>query len=89
LPTRFSLLGDISYTVYLSHVFVISVIGRLWFYFGPDANSVADNFVVVALMFIAVLGYGWLGYRMIELPVLKFSHQLRHRWFDHQRPVRH
>ena len=79
---RLSFLGDISYSVYLSHVLVMSVLGRLW---SLAAGSLATNqfAVVVAwiLVFAAVLVWGWLSYRLIEKPVMRLSTQWRRRVF--------
>lgn len=34
------------------------------------------------IMSTAVLVYGWLGYRLVEHPLLRISHNLRSRWFE-------
>lgn len=80
VPRFLQFIGDISYTVYLSHVLVLSAIGRLWVLTGPRVETQMDNLVVLMLMLIAVIGYGWVGYRLIELPAVDMSHRLRARW---------
>lgn len=75
-------IGDISYTVYLSHVLVLSAIGRLWLMLPSSPNSLLDNIAACFLMLSAVLAYGWVGYRLVELPLLQYSHRLRARWFE-------
>lgn len=82
IPRFLLLMGDASYTVYLSHVLVLSVIGRLWALAGPAPDSLFDNLLACLLMFAAVAVYGRLGYRFLEEPILRFSHALRKRWFD-------
>ena len=82
VPKSMQLLGDISYSVYLSHILVLSAIGRLWKMAEPAPSSLVDNVSVCLLMLAFVVGYGWLGYRFIELPVLQISHRLRRHWFD-------
>jgi len=82
VPRIMSFLGDISYTVYLSHILVLNVVGRLWQASGPFPGSVGDNLLACVLMLAAVIGYGWLGYRCIERPISHISHRLRTRWFD-------
>jgi peptidoglycan/LPS O-acetylase OafA/YrhL len=81
----FSAVGDSSYTIYLSHVMILSAMGRLWSLWFP----VATNSVVTALVFFAILVsvvvYGLAGYRFVELPTLRVSHQLRTLWFDNRR----
>lgn len=85
VPSSIRFLGDISYTVYLSHVLVLSAIGRLWMMAASVPNQLYDNVVAFAIMMAAVIGYGWVGYRMVEQPVLAVSHRLRARWFDTDR----
>lgn len=82
IPRSMQFTGDISYTVYLSHVFVLSVIGRLWMMMGPTPDRLYDNLLAFVMMVAAVIGYGWVGYRLVEQPVLAVSHRLRARWFD-------
>lgn len=82
VPRMMQLLGDISYTVYLSHILVLNAVGRLWQASGPFPGSVVDNFLTCVIMLAAVIGYGWLGYRCIERPIGQISHRLRARWFD-------
>jgi len=81
-PRFLQFIGDISYTVYLSHVLVLSAIGKLWGMTNPAQNSLFDNMLACLIMLAAVVSYGWLGYRLIELPILRVSHRLRTRWFE-------
>lgn len=82
-PPRFlQFLGDVSYTVYLSHLLVLSAIGRLWLIASPAPHSLWDNLFACLAMLAAVVAYGWLGYRLLEQPLLQLSHRLRTRWFD-------
>jgi len=78
IPTFMRLNGDMSYTVYLSHVLVLSVIGKIWLAIGP-APGLWDNAVVCTIMFTAVVVYGWIAYRLIEKPMVDLSHRLRAR----------
>ena len=78
IPAFLRLGGDMSYTVYLSHVLVLSAIGRIWLAIGP-ASGLADNVVACTAMFTAVIAYGWIGYRLIEKPMVDLSHRLRTR----------
>ena len=43
-----------SYTVYLSHVLVLSAIGRLWLMATPAPDSLLDNLLVCLTMLAAV-----------------------------------
>jgi exopolysaccharide production protein ExoZ len=85
LPKFLHFIGDISYTVYLSHILVLSAIGRLWLAATPAPNSLSDNMLACVTMLAAVLGYGWIGYHLVEQPILKVSHRLRTRWFEKDR----
>ena len=82
-PKFLQFLGDISYTVYLSHILVLSAIGRLWRMATPSPNGLLDNALACLAMLTAVVSYGWVGYRLIEYPLLQISHRLRTRWFEH------
>ena len=78
MPAFLRQIGDISYTVYLSHVLVLSAIGRLWLAIG-SVNGLGDNLLACIAMITAVLLYGWIGYRLIEKPTLDLSRRLRTR----------
>ena len=78
IPAFLRLNGDMSYTVYLSHVLVLSVIGKIWLAIGP-VSGLVDNVVACAVMFTAVIVYGWIAYRLIEKPTVDLSHRLRAR----------
>lgn len=82
VPKYLQFFGDISYTVYLSHVLVLSVIGRLWLMLSPVPNSLLDNLLACLIMLAAVVGYGWVGYRLVEQPIMQVSHRFRARWFE-------
>ena len=80
-PRALTFVGDMSYTIYLSHVLVLSAIGRLWMMAGPTTGSLWSNTVILLIMLTVVIGYGWIGYCFIEQPLLRLSHALRERWF--------
>ena len=83
---RLTILGDMSYSVYLAHVLVLAVTGRVWL---AVSGPFADNPFVVAVVWIlsvlAVLGVGYLSYRLVERPVMKLSRTWRIRVF-HEKP---
>ncbi|MBD8577454.1 acyltransferase [Pseudomonas syringae] len=82
--------GDMSYTVYLSHLLVLGVIGRVWAWLGPWPDSYLDNLAFALLMMAAVLCYGWVGYRLFEKPVLDRANALCKRHFSPlRRPAVH
>lgn len=64
-------LGDASYSIYLSHVLVLSALGRV-FYTQPWHSNAAEALFIVAAV-VAVNGLGWLSYRYVEKPILDLS----------------
>jgi peptidoglycan/LPS O-acetylase OafA/YrhL len=81
MPAVLVAVGDMSYTVYLSHLLVLGVIGRLWQMLGAQPDSLLDNVAFSAVMMTAVLCYGWVGYRCFEKPVLDRSNDFSRRRF--------
>lgn len=69
-PVWLSRLGDASYTMYLSHVLVLSVIGRLW---ATHWGQAVPHALMLVVMFAAVILFSLVGYRYIEQPLLRFS----------------
>ena len=66
--------GDASYSIYLSHVLTLSVVGRAWSIFSTD--KVADNIVMIPVLLISVLCIGFISYLIIEKPLLKLCHRI-------------
>lgn len=64
-------MGDHSYSIYLTHVLVLSVCGRVWKTFAWEGY--VDNVVILTITVIAVLLTGKYCYQWIEKPVLDFS----------------
>lgn len=70
-PTPLTLLGDTSYSLYLSHVFVISLMGRLWQWSGVNHSGLHyAGFIVLTLA--ACIGTGWLSWRLLERPLQRW-----------------
>lgn len=66
-------LGDSSYSLYLSHVFVISAVGRLWAAVVPGQSwGHHVLFVIVATASACIAGH--FIHRWIELPLLNLAH---------------
>ena len=71
LPIWLVLIGDASYSVYLSHTLVFAAIWRIWGKFGvvgPWANG-----IVLVMMFLFSLVIGMASFQLIERPILKFT----------------
>ena len=75
LPRGLVLLGDASYSLYLSHLLTIGVAGLVWSHFvaGPSPVSHAAGlaFALGASVMMALLAY-----RMIEKPLLRGMHPI-------------
>lgn len=67
-PRPLVLVGDASYSLYLSHVLVIAVIGRIWVAYlaGP---SMLNHIVALVCVFVAAIAAGIVGFRLIEAPM--------------------
>lgn len=86
-PAILSAIGDMSYTVYLSHILVLGVIGKIWQWYGPDPSTLLDNAAFVSLMLFAALSYGWLAYKSLENPLANLLNQYGNRWFRQMPPT--
>jgi len=75
IPLWLSKIGDASYSTYLSHVLVLSVLGHIWT--KAPHLGITESYLVLPTMVIASLIYGWLSYIYIEKPILSFSHSWR------------
>lgn len=71
-------IGDSSYSLYLSHVFVISATGRLWQLTALNERWY-QHACFVALATIACIAVGWISYRWLERPLLALATQARAR----------
>lgn len=75
----FRWVGDQSYSLYLTHLLTLSVLGRVWAAFaGPGPW---DNFIALPALMAGALLCGWLCYWLVERPLVRWSHQLRKRLF--------
>ena len=68
-PLWLVVIGDRSYTVYLSHLLVINVVGRIWQYFSFEGFWASVMFLLVLV--ISTLLYGKYAYEWIEVPMLE------------------
>jgi len=84
VPNALVAVGDMSYTVYLSHLLVLGVIGRVWSVFGAHPESLLDNLLFAVLMMAAAVCYGWVGYRCFEKPVLDRANVFSKRHFRNE-----
>lgn len=68
---RLAWIGDGAYSIYLTHLMVIVVIGRVWKEIGIE-GLLAHVFFLSASLAIA-LGFGYLFYLRVEKPMLAFA----------------
>ena len=73
------LLGDASYSIYLSHILILSACGKIWLYFANETYW--DNLFMIFIMIFATLMGGLICYRFIEKPLIKISHG----WVQYER----
>jgi exopolysaccharide production protein ExoZ len=66
--------GNASYSIYLSHLFTINVVGRVWKFFSTDA--IYDNLIVLPIIFLFALLVGFLSYKLVEIPLLTLSRKI-------------
>lgn len=74
VPSLLVSLGDSSYSLYLSHVFVISAVGRVWAAVIPG-QSWAHHLLFVVVGTASACISGHLIHRWIELPLLNLAHR--------------
>jgi len=68
-------LGDASYSTYLSHVLVVSLLGRL--FIALPWHTIASEIAFLVVCVVAANGVGVLSFTWLEAPTLRF---LRSRW---------
>lgn len=68
LPNFLIQSGNASYSIYLSHLFTINVVGRVWKFFSTDA--IYDNFIALPIVFPLALLVGFMSYKFLEIPLL-------------------
>jgi exopolysaccharide production protein ExoZ len=69
-PKQLLYLGDISYSVYLTHIFVLASLGRLWARVGHGGSG--ETLFWLVLMAASTVTAGALSHRYLEMPILEF-----------------
>lgn len=67
-PFRF--IGDISYSLYLSHVFTLVVFARIIVLFLPNLDAALLMPVFLILAPVLTIAVGYASYRLVELPLV-------------------
>ena len=68
-PAWLQKIGDASYSIYLSHILVITFVGRVWS--SVSRPGLWDNALAMIAMILAAIGCGMASYRYLEQPVLR------------------
>lgn len=69
-----SQVGDASYSIYLSHLFTINVVGRIWAFFTVEGWF--DNILFILTTLAGIFLVGFLSYRLIETKLLMISRKI-------------
>lgn len=77
-------IGDSSYSLYLSHIFVISALGRLWNATGM-VHTPAQHAVFLVFSVLACCLCGWLSWIWLERPLLALGQRFLRRRAETQR----
>lgn len=76
VPALLVKMGDYSYSLYLSHVFVISAAGRAWAMY-DSAPSAAGHWLFVGTTVVACCAVAYAVHRWLERPLLALPERLR------------
>ena len=71
LPRWIRSIGDASYSIYLSHVLVLSVVGKVWFDIATEGSL--DNIIMLIVMITGVIIAGFFSYHFIERRMLNIT----------------
>lgn len=71
VPGVLTSLGDMSYSLYLSHILTLSVCGRLWVAFGSAEGGLVASVVFWAISLPVVIAVGYMSYRFVERPLTR------------------
>lgn len=74
-----SKLGDWSYSLYLTHIMSLSLLGRVWRKI--EQPGIWDNVIVLIIMPIFAIFVSWVCYRWAEKPMLNMAKKMRGRLF--------
>lgn len=79
LPACMSRLGDWSYSLYLTHVLSLSLLGRAWHMFAQKGSW--DNGIAIFALPAFAIVIAAICWKFAENPMLNIAKTLRRRWF--------
>ncbi|MGR8931485.1 MAG: acyltransferase family protein [Gammaproteobacteria bacterium] len=69
LPRWLVSIGDASYSMYLSHVLILSALGRIWRPFSDV--GMWDNLIALPVLITSAIAFARLSYHLLEKPIVK------------------
>ncbi len=66
LPKLLITIGDSSYSIYLSHLLILSALGKFWFNFLTNTYTLVDNFLFVTISISTIVIFSYLSSKYIE-----------------------
>lgn len=75
LPKFLARLGDASYSMYLCHLLVLSVLGRLWQSLAIE--GIVAHIIALAIFLSTVVLASLVSYRLVEKPLLSICRKFR------------
>lgn len=78
-PKPFQNLGDWSYSLYLTHILTLSLLGRIWEPFAK--KGIIDNIIALTLISIAAIIVAAITYYVFERPMLQIFRKRRQKYF--------
>jgi exopolysaccharide production protein ExoZ len=86
LPVILRKMGDVSYSIYLTHILVIAGIAHIWH--RKATTSIWEQSVMIGVMVFGTVIFGGLVYQFLEKPIHEFSRRLAMIWFPDRRNLR-
>jgi len=80
--SKFKIVGDSSFSLYLSHTFILAIIGYIWSHTGTKSLSLDLAFLAISLLSCTLVGY--LSFVLVEKPSARFLNKYRARCPDAQ-----
>ena len=73
-PNVLTQAGNASYSIYLSHLFTVNVVGKIWGLFA--IASTFDNYIAILAAFVLAMVVGFISYQYIETPLLRLTRRI-------------
>jgi peptidoglycan/LPS O-acetylase OafA/YrhL len=76
-PRLLAFIGDISYSMYLSHILTLSVCGRIWSMLGYSNGGLWSAILFWTISYSAVILVSFVSYQLVERRVMQVSRRAR------------